>query len=233
MGRQRPSYGETWVYESIVGALPGVDLSEAQAVGVQFVLFVAAILALAWAYDLWAAFPAGTAAVAVAAAGSVVMLRMGSTVRRLDLPDRYGLLLFGTSIEVVLGVLAFVAFLTYLLVVDPRRGTTLLTSLFGPAPPAPAVAVALLVIWDLCYRIGTSWWAAVVGLWASLRARFDAPTARELGRLYRLNALFGLVQAGLLPFVSDRPLLLLAVGGHIVAVTSVSAAAYVALRVRE
>ena len=31
----RPQYGETWVYESIVGALPGVDLSEAQAVAIQ------------------------------------------------------------------------------------------------------------------------------------------------------------------------------------------------------
>jgi hypothetical protein len=226
MASSRPSYGETWVYESIVGALPGVELSEAQAVGIQFAVFELAVVVLAWAYDLWSAVPAGTVAVGVAAVGSVVMLRMGASIRRLDVPDAYRHLLFGSSIEVVLGIFAFVAFLTYLLVVDPRHGTTLLEALFGPRLPPAAIYLVLLVVWDLCYRIGTSWWAAVVGLWGAFRFEFDSGTARALPQLYGQNALFGLLQAGLLPFVGDRPLLVVAIGGHVAAVTAVSAAAF-------
>ena len=46
------------------------------------------------------------------------------------------------------------------------------------------------------------------------------------------NLLFGLSQLALLPFVADRPVLLAAVGGHVVAVSVVSAAAAASLRVR-
>ena len=44
-------YGETWVYESIIGAVPGVDLSQRAAFAVQFGLFEAALLVLlVWLY---------------------------------------------------------------------------------------------------------------------------------------------------------------------------------------
>ncbi|MFA1609599.1 DUF7530 family protein [Halobellus rubicundus] len=226
-------YGETWVYESIVGAVPGVDLTDLQAMAIQLVLFETGVLVLAWAYDLWNAVLPGTVAVAVAAAGSVVMRRFGRRTRRLDLPEPYRRLLFGSSIEVVLGVLAFVALVTHLFVFDPQTaGPGLLEGLFGPEPPVPAVYLTLLILWDLCYRIGTSWWAAVVALWRSLRFEVDPETARQLRRLDATNVAFGLFQLAMVPFLLDRPVLLVAVGGHVVAVAVVSVAAMATLRVR-
>jgi hypothetical protein len=226
-------YGETWVYESIVGALPGIDLSEPQAIALQLGLFEVAVLALAAVYGLWSAALAGTAAVFVAAVGSVGMLRLGEATRRLDAPEPYRRLLFGSSIEVVLAVLAFIALVTHLFVFDPANSETpLVAALFGPSPPAAVVYLTLLILWDLCYRIGTSWWAAVVALWRSLRFRFDPDTAAGFRRTDGLNVAFAAAQVVLVPFLLDQPVLLLAVGGHVVAVAVVSAAAFALVRER-
>ncbi|SDX76552.1 DUF7530 family protein [Halobellus clavatus] len=226
-------YGETWVYESIVGAIPGVELSDRQAIAVQLGIFQTGIVVLALVYDLWDAVLPGTVAVVVAAAGSGVMRQFGRRTRELDLPEPYRRLLFGSSIEVVLGILAFVALVTHLFIFDPRTADpTLLTGLFGPDPPVPVVYLTLLILWDLCYRIGTSWWGAVVALWRSWRYAFDPATARRLRRLDALNVGFGLTQLAMVPFLLDRPVLLVAVGGHIVAVTVVSVAAMATLRIR-
>ncbi|WP_276299154.1 DUF7530 family protein [Halorussus lipolyticus] len=226
-------YGEAWVYESIVGAIPGLSLSQPVAVGIQFLLFEGLILAFAAIYDLWSAVPAGTAAVVVAAAGSYVMLALGDEIRELDTPDSYRRLLFSSSIEVVLGVLSFVALLTYLFAVDARSGQVpLLTLLLGETPPAPAVYLTLLVLWDLCYRIGTGWWASVTGLWRTLQYgdRFDAEDRRHLLRIELLTIGFAVVQLLLVPFIWDRILLVGAVAGHVTAVLLVSGASVVSLR---
>ncbi len=228
------TFGETWVYESIVGAIPGLALSDRQAVAIQLALFETGVLVLAWVYGVPEAVLPGTVAVAVAAAGSVAMRRFGRRTRRLDLPEPYRRLLFGSSIEVVLGILAFIALVTHLFVFDPRYGDPALFEwLFGPEPPIPVVYLTLLILWDLCYRIGTSWWAAVVALWRSWRYAFDAETVRHLRRLDLLNLGFGLLQLAMVPFLLDRPVLLVAVGGHIAAVAVVSLAAMATLRVRE
>ncbi len=229
----RRNYGETWVYESIIGAVPGIDISERAAVLIQFVVFETAVLLLAWYYGLWTAAVAGTAAVAVAAVGSVGMLRISTLVRSVATPEPYRRLLFGSSIEVVLSVFAFVALVTHLFVFDPRTGGTLLSSLFGPDPPVLAVYLTLLVLWDLCYRIGTGWWASVVALWRSLRYRFDAETALRLRRADAETLGFGFLQLLLIPFVLDQPVLLVAVVGHVLAVTVVAGLSIIVLTVRE
>ncbi|QCJ46895.1 hypothetical protein [Haloprofundus sp. MHR1] len=227
-----PVYGETWVYESIVGALPGIDLTDWQAVLLQIAIFEVALLFLAWAYDLWNAALAGTAAVFVAAVGSLAMVRLGEETRSLALPESYLRLLFGSSIEVVLAVLAFIALVTHLFVFDPERAANpLVETLFGEQPDVIPVYLMLLVLWDLCYRIGTSWWASVVALWRSYRFTFDGETAAELRRIDLTNVAFGLAQLVLVPFILDRPVLLFAVGGHVVAVTVVSTLAVLALTV--
>jgi hypothetical protein len=225
-------YGETWVYESIIGALPGVDISSRAAIAIQLIGFETALLLLAWYYDLWTAALAGTAAVVVAAVGSVGMLRISHSARAPGTPEPYRRLLFGSSVEVVLTVLAYIALITHLFVFDPRTGGTLLSDLFGPDPPILVVYLTLLVLWDLCYRIGTGWWAAVVALWRSLRYRFDHETAARLRRADRETVLFGLVQLVLIPFVLEYPVLLAAVGGHILAVTGVAGAAWLLVGVR-
>lgn len=219
-------YGDTWVYESIVGAVPGIDLPRSAAIAVQFLGFESLVVGLALAYDLDArAILAGTTAVTVAAVGSVVMLRLGDRLRSIPAPDAYRRTLFGSSIEVVLAVLAFVALVTYLFVHDPRgSGDPLVASLLGERPPIPVVYVTLLVLWDVVYRIGTGWWAAVVALWRSYRYSFSREVAREFRRADALNLVFGAVQLLLVPFLLDRPVLLVAVLGHVVAVAVVTAA---------
>ncbi|MGQ4556372.1 DUF7530 family protein [Halobellus sp. GM3] len=232
--RRVEPYGETWVYESIVGALLGLHLSDRQAITLQVGLFEVAVLLLAWWYDLGSAVLPGTVAVVVAAVGSVVMRRFGRRTRRLDLPEPYRRLLFGSSIEVVLGVFAFVALVTYVFVFAPRSAVPpLFERLFGSAAPVPVTFLTLLILWDLCYRIGTSWWAALVALWRSRRYAFDAETVRALRRLDALNVAFALTQLAMVPFILDQPVLLLAVGGHVVAVAVVSTAAIWTLRVRD
>ncbi len=229
----RPEYGETWVYESIVGALPGVDLTRGEAVAIQLVAFEAAVLVLAWYYGLWWAALAGTAAVVVAAVGSVEMIRISRFARAAGAPEPYRRLLFGSSIEVVLSVLAFVALVTHLFVFDPRTETPLIETLFGAEPPILVVYLTLLVLWDVCYRIGTGWWASVVALWRSARYRFDADTAATLRRADRETMLFGFVQLLLVPFVLDYPVLLIALVGHVLAVAVVTALSLALLRVRK
>jgi len=219
-----PEFGDTWVYESIVGAIPGLSLSPAAAVALQFAGFECAVLVLAWIYGAWEAAIAGTVAVAVAAAGSAAMLDLGTRVRDLDSPAPYRRLLFGSSIEVVLGMLAYVALLTYLFVLDPRDGATLVGDLLGEDPPLPAAYLLLLIAWDVCYRIGTGWWAAVAALYRSTRFSFDPATARGFRRLDLRTAGFALVQVALLPPLFSHPLLAVAVGGHIIAVWVVVAA---------
>ena len=220
-------YGETWVYESIVGALPGLSLSDTQAVAIQLGLFQVAVVVFGLLYGLPEAVIAGTAAVFVAAVGSVAMLRLGHINRSLDVPHTYYRLLFGSSIEVVLGVLAVIALVTHLCVFDPLNtdGIPLITRLFGPEPPIVVIYLTLLVLWDLCYRLGTSWWAAVVSLWRAIRVPVDKETAQLFIRLDVMNVGFAIIQLVLVPFIWSETVLLLAIVGHVIAVAVVSAAA--------
>jgi hypothetical protein len=222
-----PRYGDAWVYESIVGALPGIDVPPQLAIAIQVGVFETGVVALWWYYGLpRLGLLAGTVAVVVAALGSALMLRLGATVRSVDAPEPYRRLLFGSGVEVVLGVLAFVALVTHLFVVDPRRGgETLLAATIGPEPPALVVYLTLLVLWDLAYRIGTGWWACVAALYRSLRYPVDAASARAFRRADALALAFGVAQVPLVPFVLGHPTLLVAVGGHVLAVTVVSLAA--------
>ena len=223
-------YGETWVYESIVGAVPGVEISDRLAVLVQFLLFEAGVLVLAAVYDLPGAILPGTVAVVVAAAGSAFMLDIGKRARGPGVPPTYRRLLFASSIEVVLGVLSFVLLVTYLFVWDPRDGATLFASLLGEQPPVVPSALALLVLWDVCYRIGTGWWAAVVGLWRSFARDLSPEAATRLAGVDVRTLAFGVLQAVLLPFVWGHPVLVVAIAGHVVAVVVVTTASLYVLR---
>lgn len=219
----RPEY--RWAYESIVDAIPGVTFPDWLALTIQFGLFEGFMLLLAWRYDLWNAVPAGTAAIVVATAGSALMLLIGRRVRDLSIPIAYRKLLFGSSVEVVLGVIAYVALITYLLVYTPRAGKPLLESLLGTSPPIPAVFLTLLVLWDVCYRIGTAWWASVTGFWVAVRYPTEVATRRKLRRVDSLVIAFALLQLVLVPFVWGYDLLVFALVGHVVAVACVSGSA--------
>ena len=218
-----PEYGETWVYESIIGALPGIEVSPRFALAIQFVGFEVAILALAWVYDLWAAAVAGTVAVSVATVGSVEMLRIARRVREEAIPTAYRGLLFGSSVEVVLALLAYVALVTHLFVWDPQHaGTPLVETLFGQDPPVLVVYLMLLVLWDVCYRIGTAWWTSVVAVWRSARLPLDKKTRRSFWRADLETLGFGLLQLAFVPFLLDQQVLLYALVGHVIAVVVVT-----------
>jgi hypothetical protein len=94
--------------------------------------------------------------------------------------------------------------------------------LFGPEPPILVVYLTLLILWDVCYRIGTGWWAAITALWRSARFRFDGETYRALRRADMEALGFGLLQLAFVPFLLDQPVLLAAVVGHVIAVSAVT-----------
>jgi len=149
------------------------------------------------------------------------MHRLGAINRRLSTPPEHKRLLFGSSIEIVLGVLAFIALLTYLIAWDG----TLLDRLFGPNPPLPVVYLTLLILWDLTYRIGTSWWSAVVALWRAVNVDLSPQEASRAKRLDAENIGFSVIQLALVPFLVGEPVLLGAVVGHVLAVAIVCTAA--------
>jgi len=215
-------FGQTWVYESLVGGIPGLDISRTAAVAIQIAIFQTGVLVLGIYYGLTNAILAGTVAVLVAAAGSVEMHRLGEGNRRLSTPPEHKRLLFGSSIEIVLGVLAFIALVTYLFVWDG----TLLDRLFGPNPPIAVVYLSLLVLWDLCYRIGTSWWSAVVALWRAVHVDLSPADAARARRIDAENVGFSVLQLVLVPFLLNDLLLLGAVVGHVLAVALVCSASY-------
>lgn len=223
MTDEQIEFGETWVYESIVGALPGIDLPRPVAITIQLAVFEAGLLVGAWYYDLWGTVSAGTAAVLVAAIGSVEMLRISTLVRGQAMPETYRRLLFGSNVEVVLGVLAFIAIVTHLFVFDDQR---LLTRLMGPTPPVVLVYLLLLILWDVCYRIATGWWTSVTALWRSWRyySRLTRETAQALRRADIENVAFGVLQLVLLPFLPDQPVLAAALIAHVAAVCVVTGA---------
>jgi hypothetical protein len=237
-------FGETWVYESIVGALPGVDVSDPVAVGIQIAVFETAVLGLAVVHDAPRAAVLGTAAVLLAAVGSVEMLRISRLVRSHPTPVQYERLLFGSKLEVVLAVLVYVALVTHLFVFDPRHGpSSLLESLFGPEIPVLAAYVLLLIGWDVSYRVGANWWASVVGLWRAVRYRLARRTAgrydlgpetvEALRRADVETAAFGLLQLSVVPFLGGRPVLRAVLLAHSLAVVVVSGSAALLMTSRE
>jgi len=103
--------------------------------------------------------------------------------------------------------------------------------LLGEPLPAPAVFFTLVVLWDVCYRIGTGWWASLIGLWRSLwlSEALDRETVDELRRIDAITIGFAWIQLSLVPFVVGHPILVAAVVGHVVAITLVSGASILVL----
>ena len=84
--------------------------------------------------------------------------------------------------------------------------------------------------WDVCYRIGTGWWAAVVGLWRSLTRDLSPEAAARLAAVDARTLAFGVLQVVLVPFVWGHPVLVVAITAHVVAVVVVTTASLYVLR---
>jgi len=230
----RPPAGQAWVYESIVGSVPGVAVGSRQALALQFAGFEVAVLGLGW----WEGLPvrallAGTVVVVVASVGSAAMTGIADLVRRAEVPRAYGEVLLGSRIDIVLGLLAYVGLVTYLFVYDPRSPPELLATLLGEDPSLPVAYLVLLLCWDVCYRIGTAWWASVVGLWRSLTLPVGGATRARLRQADLATMAFGVLQLALVPFLVDHPLLLWGVLGHVAAVLLVTGSSVAVLARRE
>ncbi|MDZ7849570.1 MAG: hypothetical protein U5K70_01715 [Halodesulfurarchaeum sp.] len=223
--RSRPPGDREWVYESIVRSVPGVNTSRRVAVAVQFLAFEAAVLGFGWYHGLWKAALAGTAGVLVAVAGSLFMLRLSRGLKSGEGPDRYVDLLFGSSIELVLGLVSFTMLIVYAFVYDPQgAGPALVADLLGDPPPLAFTFVLLLVGWDVAYRIGVGWWASVTGLWRSV-AMAESLSESARRRFTRLDAMtigFASLQLVLVPILGGHPLVQIALLGHVFAVALVS-----------
>ncbi len=229
VSRQIPKPGRAWAYESIIHAIPGYELPRRLALAVQFLLFETAILLLAVYYDLWEGAVLGTLAVIVAVVGSLGMLRISTRARQAGAPEAYLRLLFGSRIDLVLGVIAYALVITYLFAIDTGENA-LLTRLLGEELPPAALFVLLVVLWDVCYRIGTNWWATVVALWRSRTLELEPETRRALIRVDAETIALSGAQLLLLPFVAGQPLLAIALIGHLLAVVLVAGSSILLLR---
>ncbi|MGM0371863.1 MAG: DUF7530 family protein [Halobacteriota archaeon] len=232
MSGHRPA-GDAWVYESIIRSVPGVNASRGVALAVQFVGFEAAVLLLGWYHGLVQAAIAGTVGVLVAVAGSAFMLHLSRGFRADREPRRYLDLLFGSRIELVLGLVSFNLLLVYVFVYDPQQaGPALVTSLLGERPPLAYSFVLLLIGWDVAYRIGVGWWACVTGFWRSItyRDELDSATRTRFARLDLTTVAFASLQLPIVPVLSGHPLLQVTVLGHVLAVALVSGASVALLR---
>jgi hypothetical protein len=213
-----------WAYVSLVSAVPGLSLDPRAALPAQFLAFEAVAIALAAWYDLWSALPVATVAIALATVGSGLMVRLRTVVRSQNPPAAYRSLLFESAADVAMGLVAFITLVTYVLVQSRPPGPDVLERIVGVALPAPAIFLALVVAWDLCYRIGVGWLASVTGCWRSLRIRDEGPAKRR--RAFRradgLTMGFALSQLVLVPLLRTEPILAGLVLGHVVAVLVVS-----------
>jgi hypothetical protein len=215
---------ESWTYETIVNSIPGVRVSNTVGYAVQLLGFAAAVVVLWVAYGLptrvlWI----GLTVVAVATLGSGEMIYISDVVRSTDASERYRRLLFNSQIELVMGLVAFFIFVVYLFVVNPRAGGGLLEYLLGDRPPALVVFTMLVLVWDVCYRIGTAWWAAVCGLWRAVVETPAAATRRPYRRLDLVILLFSVSQLVLLWVTGGDWFLTTVLVGHVGAVTVVTA----------
>lgn len=233
MSDGRPPGSAEWVYESLVRSVPGVNTSRATALAVQFLAFEAAVLALGWYHGRPQAAVAGTVGVLVAVSGSAFMLRLSGGFRADRRPQRYLDLLFGSSIEIVLGLISFNLLIVYAFVYDPLgTGPTLVADLLGEEPPLLFSFVLLMIGWDVAYRIGVGWWACVTGFWRSLRygSELSDQARRRFARLDAMTIGFASLQLLVVPVLCGHPLLQAAVVGHVVAVAIVSGASIALLR---
>ena len=233
MSGRRPPGSAEWVYESLIRSVPGVNASRRTALAVQFIGFEAAVLLLGWYHGRPEAAIAGTVGVLVAVAGSAFMLRLSQGLRASGGPDRYRDLLFGSSIEIVLGLVSYTLLVVYAFVYDPLHGgDTLVTDLLGGEPSVVFSFVLLMIGWDVAYRIGVGWWACVTGLWRSLTAAESlSPASRR--RFLRLDAMtvgFASLQLLVVPVLAGHPILQAAVIGHVVAVALVAGVSILLLR---
>lgn len=234
MAHQRPDRSGSWAYVSLVTVLPGLSLDPLLALGVQFVVFEAGAIGLAAWYGLWQALPIATAAIALSTLGSAMMVSLSDRINALEPPEPYRRILFDSSVDVVMGVVAFIALATYLLVDARGPGMELFERVLGVSLPALAVYFTLLVAWDLAYRIGTSWWVSVTGLWRSVAFgdRFDGAAAAGYVRTDLLTMGFAGLQLVLVPLLWPDVFLVVVVLGHVGAVFVVSGLAIAIQRLR-
>ncbi|MFB6113809.1 MAG: hypothetical protein ABEJ58_06865 [Halodesulfurarchaeum sp.] len=167
----------------------------------------------------------GSVGVLVSVGGSIFMLHVSRAIRRGACPQRYQDLLFGSRIEIVLGLLSFFVLVVYAFVYDPRQpGETLIRTVLGDRPPLIATYVLLVIGWDVAYRIGVGWWASVVGFWRSFRfgGELSDSSRKRFRRTDGMTIGFAFVQLVLVPVLSGHPMLQYAIVGHVLAVVVVS-----------
>ena len=229
----RPAGSQEWVYETIIRSVPGLNTSRRVAIAVQFVGFEVGVLFFAWVFGLPEAAVAGSAGVVVAVAGSIFMLGLSRLIRGTGTHPGYRRLLFGSRIELLLGLMAFFLLIVYVFIYDPRQpGVPLLESLMGTRPSILFSLLLLMIGWDVTYRIGVGWWASVAGLWRTVRYRTDsAPGLRKrYSRIDGMNIAFAAVQLILVPILAGHPLIQAALLGHVLAVAVVSGTSILLLR---
>lgn len=224
MTEHRPDEGGGWAYVSLISTLPGVSLDNRLTLVMQLGLFEGLAIGIAVWYDLWRALPVATVAIVIATVGSGLMGTLSTRIRTRSPPEPYRRLLFDSSIDIVMGLVPFIALVTYLLVQGSGPNGGFLVRYLGDPLPPLAVGFTLVISWDLSYRIGTAWWASITGLWRTVAfgARFSPSARAGYVRIEILTIAFAGLQLLLVPFLWTDRLLALVVLCHVGAVVVVS-----------
>lgn len=220
MRDQSPRGG--WAYVSLVSAVPGLSTDNRSAVTVQFGLFEGTAILLAAIYDLWPLLPFATTAIIISTLGSYLMVSLSDRIQSHNPPESYRRTLFDSSIDILMGLVAFITLITYLVIDAISAEVGLLEQLFGASPPAPVVFFALFVAWDLTYRIGIVWWTSITGLWRTITYRTHETDSTHYIRADLYTIVFAGLQLLLVPFLRSDRLLILFLLGHVLAVFVVS-----------
>lgn len=207
-----------WIYEEIVGRIPPFSLVSYQySILLQLFFLLIFGLILGFVFDLRPiSLLYGSLAILVAVLWSLLILQLGSTLRKFRAPlskdenellEQYkGILFHRNHYEAIPGIAIFIPFMLYLF----YYGSNLLENWLGKNPHVILLLFVGLLIWDICYRMGLALWTSILALWRSVRlgklaekrTELEHTPYTELRSLRRLdinNVFFGIISLLLIP----------------------------------
>ncbi|MFQ6061700.1 MAG: pyridoxamine 5'-phosphate oxidase family protein [Methanosarcinales archaeon] len=235
-----------WVYEEIVSRIPPFSLlSYKSSILLQLLLLLFIGLFIGYIYHLDSiVLLYGSIGIFVAVLWSLLILQLGPTLRKFRAPlnqkenallEQYKKILFHKNhYEMIPGIIIFVLLMLYLYVFHQyfsRR--SMMESWFGEHPSPILLIFVMILLWDICYRMGLGIWTTTLSMWRSLnlkkmaekRTELEHTPYTELKHLKKLdinNMFFGIISLLLLPIIQDDYLLVLSILAFVIFITGTS-----------
>ncbi|HKZ94169.1 MAG TPA: pyridoxamine 5'-phosphate oxidase family protein [Candidatus Bathyarchaeia archaeon] len=232
-----------WVFEIILERLPPFKwFPRGYNVAIQLLLMEIIGISVATFFALpLRSMVFGTSAILAVWIWSLLAIRMGPTVRKLEAPsaqlerdviDNYRRSLFDSRRELSLGLVILLSLALYLFL--ERR---LMVYWFDGNLSPILVALTAILLWDISYRLGLGLWSAVLAFRRSvsltqvsrMRTKMRYTAYKELKTLKRLdliNLSFGAVTLLFYPLTSTNPVFFVALLMYSASISFFSAISY-------